>query len=775
MVTDAGAFCCRGCEAVFTALTSSGLGDYYQCAVTPGVSQRGAGVRDAARFAALDDPAVAARFFEFNDGALARATFTVPAMHCASCLWLLERVWRVNDAITRADVDLMRRSVRVTFRPDRVSLRGVAEVLASIGYEPALDGERLPGRMPDARRRLYMKIGVAGFAFGNIMLFSIPRYANGAPLDGGFQRLFDTLNVLFATPVLLYSASDYFRSAWHAITRRTMSLDVPVALGLAVLYVRSIADIASGHTEGFLDSFTGLVFLLLVGRLFQQKAFDAIAFDRTFRSFFPLSVRREQADGASAMVPLERVTVGDRLIVRPQEIVPADAVLLDETGAIDYAFITGEERPVSLTRGDTVRAGGRAVMRALRVEVARDVSHSQLAGLWNNPVFAREKSDWLSVLSARFGAWFTVIAVGLAAAGAIAWWPDGRMAIQVATAVLIIACPCAFTLAAPITLGTAMGVLGRRGWYLKNPAVALALSRIDTVVFDKTGTLTSPALGARLDVVGLSETDARLARRLAAESIHPVSRALAATGAVTGQVTHVEEVPGAGIRGDVDGHRVVLGTARFMAMEAGTVASVDEARTGVAIDGRLRGWLSLVAPIRSGVEGVVRALSGSVDTWLVSGDHATEAPRWRAAFGDRMHFRQSPDDKLARVRAHQHTGRHVLMVGDGLNDAGALSAADVGLAISDDTACVVPSCDIVAAGDRLRELPWLLAYGRRARQVIVLCLLVSIFYNVIGLSLALAGWLTPLITAIFMPVSSLTIIGLSAGLMRWYGREGARA
>lgn len=775
MSTDAGTFCCAGCATVFTALVTSGLGDYYRCEVTPGVSQRAAVEREAARFAALDDAGVAARYLERQDGALARAVFTVPSMHCASCLWLLERLWRVEPGIVRSDVDLLRRTVRVTFRPTSVSLRRVAETLASIGYEPMLDMEPQSGRLSPARRRVYLQLGLAGFAFGNIMLFSVPRYVNGGPLDGGFQRLFDGLNVLFATPVLLFSAADYFRNAWQAVRHRTLSLDVPVALGLAVLYARSIADIAAGRTEGFLDSFTGLVFFLLIGRLFQQKAFDAIAFDRTFRSFFPLSVRREVPGGTSAMIPLEQVRVGDRLVVRPGEIVPADAVLVDPAGAIDYAFLTGEQTPVAAAAGDLVRAGGRAAGRAIRADVVRDVSHSQLAGLWNNPVFADAKRDELADLSARFGAWFTVIAVAVAAAGAFAWWPDARMAVQVATAVLIIACPCAFTLAAPIALGTAMGVLGRAGLFVKSPAVVLALSRVDTVIFDKTGTLTAPAAGGALTVVGLGAAEVRLARRLAAESIHPVSRALAASGPVAGVVDDVGEVAGEGIRGRVDGRRVAIGRPAFIAMETGTAIPADETRTGVAIDGRLRGWLALTAPVRSGVDTAARALARTADTWLASGDHETDAPRWRPLFGARMRFRQTPGDKLAMVAARQQAGARVLMVGDGLNDAGALAAADVGLAVSDETACVVPACDGVLAGAELGRLPAYLTYARRARHVIVLCLWVSILYNAIGLSLALAGLLTPLVTAIFMPVSSLTIIGLSVGAMRWSGRDGVFA
>jgi Cu+-exporting ATPase len=769
---DGAAFCCLGCQTVFRALHEGGLGDYYRCDVPPGVTQRHADTRDAARFAALDDEAIARRYIEGSDGHLVRATFSIPAMHCASCLWLIERLWRLDPGIVRAEADLMRRTVRVTFRPAAISLRRVAERLAAIGYEPALDTEHDPGHVSAARRRLYLKIGLAGFAFGNVMLFSIPRYLNGGPLEGGFQRLFDTLNIAFAVPVLLYSASDYFTQAWQAVRRRVVSLDVPIAIGLAVLFGRSVADIATGYSEGFMDSFTGLTFFLLIGRLFQQKAFDRIAFDRSYRSFFPLSVRVEHpVTGMTSMLALERLAAGDRILVRPQEIVPADGVLVGEAGAVDYAFVTGEQRPVSVAPGGIVRAGGRAAGNAMRIDLVGEVAHSRLAGLWNNPVFREPKANALAHLSARFGVWFTVVALALAAAGAVAWWPDARMSAQVATAVLIIACPCALTLSAPITLGTAMGMLGRAGFYVKSPAVALALSRIDSIAFDKTGTLTSAAGGLHIEARGLSTRDWRLARRLAAESIHPMSRALAGEGEVAGQVDRCREVPGRGIRGRVDGHDVLIGSAAFAAMELGTVVPAGERRTAVAINGRIRGWVDVQVPARSGIEETARELGRDYQIWLVSGDHDREADRWRAVFGPRLWFRQSPEDKLARIRAEQAAGHRVLMIGDGLNDAGALAAADVGLAVSDETACVVPSCDAVVAGSGLTRLPAVLRYTRAARRVVVLCFVVSIAYNAIGLSLALLGLLTPLATAILMPVSSLTIVGLSTGLMRWKARE----
>jgi Cu+-exporting ATPase len=692
-------------------------------------------------------------------------------------VWLLERLWHLDAGIAASEVDLIRRSVRVEFDRSAITIRQIAELLAAIGYAPSITAEDVRPST-QAQRRLYLQLGLAGFAFGNIMVFSVPRYANGTELDGGFQRLFDTLNVSLAIPVLLYSASDFFRSAWHALRTRSMAIEVPLALGLAVLFGRSMVDIATGTGEGYLDSFAGLVFFLLIGRLFQHKVFDRIAFDRTFRSFLPLSVRVERGRDL-VMTPIDDLQPGDVIVVRMQEVVPADAELLEDLAAVDYAFTTGEQAPIRVVKGETVRAGGRVASGALRLRVVRDVSRTRLAALWNNPVFTKPKARWLTNVTTQFGAWFTVGAIALAVAGAAAWWPDARASAAVATAVLIIACPCALTLSAPITLGTAMGQLGMRGLYVKHPAVVLDMSRIDTIVFDKTGTLTAggpppptSGYGEAGSARGLSDSGWACVRRLAAESVHPVSRWIATApihydGPIPppSQPEDVREVAGEGIRGVVDGRVVAIGTAAFVAREAGSVAEGPAGCTHLAA-GNERDWIQLTASLRPGVAEAARELSARYDLRLLSGDHDHERARWTALFGPHARFRQSPEDKLIAVRDAQREGRHVLMVGDGLNDAGALAAADVGIAVSDETACLAPACDAVIGGDRLAILSAALRYARRARQVVVLCFALSIAYNAIGLWLALTGALTPLAAAILMPVSSLTVVGLSAGGMR---------
>jgi Cu+-exporting ATPase len=763
--SEAGLFCCAGCRAVFELLREEGLEHYYRCDDAPGRSQREAATRAPDRFASLDDPVVAAAFLEFEDGRVARACLPVPTLHCASCVWLLERLWKLHAGVVASEVDLLHQSVRVTFLPGVTGLRAIAERLAMLGYEPTVTVEHAAAAIPAPRRRLYRQLGVAGFAFGNIMIFSIPRYAHGGPLEPGFQRLFDGLNLAFALPVLLFSASHWFTSAWRAARARHVTLDFPVALGLTVIFGRSVFDIVTRSGEGYLDSFTGLVFFLLLGRLFQQKTFEQMAFDRTYRSFFPLSVRVERAGGCDVL-PIAELVPGDHIVIRPQELVPADAMLLEGSGAVDYAFATGEQTPVAVAEGDAVRAGGRVIGRTLRLRVTRAVSHSRLAGLWASPVFGGGKPSAYAAVTDRFGFWFTVFAVGLAAAAAWWWWPDAGMSARVATAVLIIACPCALTLAAPVTLGTALGRLGQHGVYARTSDVVFALGQVDTIAFDKTGTLTSAAAPVVVAHGGLSEADWRLARALACESAHPVSRALCDAGPGRGTVTALTERAGHGVCGLVNGRRVRIGSASF----TGATGNAPPDVTFVSVDDQV-GWARVAVPERAGIEDAVRALARTHQLCLISGDNDREAGRWGSIFGDAMAFRQSPEAKLDVVRALARQGRRVLMLGDGLNDAGALAAAHVGVAVSDATACVVPACDAVIDGSRVRDLGAVLWYARRAHHVIRLAFAISVVYNVVALWLAVTGALTPLASAILMPVSSLTVVGLGAGAMRLSARR----
>jgi len=686
-------------------------------------------------------------------------------------MWLLDRLHEFDPGILVSTADMSRRQVAVRIHPQFTTVRNVAELLARLGYPPVIRAESShheDQQRQQERRSLYLRMGVAGFAAGNIMLFGISKYLAGGELPPSLVLLFNILSITLATPVVVFSASPWWRSAWGAVSHRRINLDVPVALGIAAIFVRSVVDIILGTGDGYLDSFAGLVFFLLIGRLFQTKAYDSISFDRTYRSFFPMYVRRER-HSAVTTVPIDDIVPGDTMIIRHGEVIAADCVVLGNGGYVDYSFVTGESAPIECSEGTFVYAGARVLGRALRCTATAGAARSYLATLWERSGTSVPRTSLLR-LSDRFAAAFTTLAVTIAVGGAALYLPDVGRSLDVFTAVLIIACPCALTLAAPITLGTAMGQLGLRKIWLKNTATVVQLAGVDAVVFDKTGTLTRGDLVLTRHGDPLPYDVELAIRRVAASSSHPVSRALAAD--MSEPADDVEEGQQA-IRGHAHGYDVVLGSADALRREGYTTDDVPFAIVHAAVNGEYVGCWTAQSAVRAGMDvSVHRLRSDGIVTMLASGDTDREAELFSSAFTrSEMIFSASPDTKQHLVSKLRADGHRVLMMGDGLNDALAMSAADVAVAVTDATATLVPACDVIVDGNSAHHIDKVIRYSQMMKKFIFINLGVSVVYNSLGLTMAVAGVLTPLAAAILMPVSNLTVIGIGVAAARWYGRR----
>ena len=774
---DSKDFCCTGCCTVYQILKDHDLCDYYGVDPRAGVSQRTTR-NDIESYSILDDAIILRRFTDWSGGDRMRLRFEVPAMHCASCIWLLDQLHKFDDGIESSEVDFLRKTVRVDIDTTLTSPSNVARLLSKLGYEPLLSTEGTEKDIDDERRRktrdIYLRLGVAGFAAGNVMMISIARYlADEGSIDPTLDLVFNILSIGLSIPVLLFSAAPWFKSAFGALRFRKINLDVPVALGISALFSRSIVDIATATGEGFLDSFAGLVFFLLIGRLFQQKAFDAVAFDRTYRSFFPLSVRVERMS-EEVITPIEQVKEGDVLSVRNGEVIPCDSILLSNAAYVDYSFVTGESLPVECLNGSMVHAGGKVVGAQARLAAAKDVSQSYLASLWERSGARTERRSFLN-MSDRFGLRFTLMVMVVAIVGFLFWLPDWQTSLVVLTAVLIIACPCALTIAAPITLGTGIGRLSVYGVYVKNSETLLELDRVSKIVFDKTGTLTDPSSDVHIHADRLTEDDLLAVQSVSANSMHPVSRAIAGSR-TTVPVQDVREEVGKGISGRALGRQIDIGSLDFIQSRSDApIESNELASSYIAVDGVYAGFVSTTPRIRRGVREMVTTLRQTHEVVLLSGD----TDRDRTSLGDmfapyEMSFNNRPEKKELRVGEMRSKGRRtqrVLMIGDGLNDAGAMAAADVSIGVADGTSTLVPACDVVLPGFRIQQVPLLLRYAHTMTNVIRASLIFTVFYNGLGLTLALMGVLTPVITAIMMPVSTLIVIGISVGGARWFARR----
>ncbi len=762
-------FCCYGCQVVYEIINESNLCLYYDFEAHPGAT---ATQKDDESYAMLDEKAVQETILEFQSAQFARVRFPVPSIHCVSCIWLLENLRKLEPGVLRSEVNFPAKSVVIDFQPDQTSLRRIASRMASVGYPPSISSKNSkPQSANQTSKRLLLQLAVAAFCFGNVMLFSFPEYLGLDHDDEQLRSVFSWLNLLLSIPVLLFSASEYFVSAVQSFRQRQINIDVPIAAGLLALFTRSLWDISTGFGPGYLDSFTGLVFFLLVGRWFQGKTYESLAFDRDFRSYFPLAIRRWTA-GSWKPTLIRELVPGDRIQVRNLEIVPADAVLKDESVYIDYSFVTGESRPAQVTQGNRVFAGGRVIGQPATLVVARKTEQSHLASLWNHQAFRKLKERSYQRTIDRAARGFTWVVMVIAAITALYWYFSEPEAVWlVVTSVLMVACPCALALAAPFTFGSMVRAFGRRQFYLKNADVVERLASVDTVLFDKTGTVTHGSEPVVTWVGDLSDEELSSVKHLTSFSTHPLSQIVSkAPGrSVSRDIDSFMELPGKGIEGRVAGHVIAIGSAAFVGAPK---TETHQTCVWVAVDGVVRGYFRIETTVREGFSAMIERLDAR-HIALLSGDNEGERSTMAHLFGKKaeLAFDKDPHEKRAFVEGLQRSGHRVLMVGDGLNDAGALKQSDVGVAVTDDTGVFSPACDAILLGDRIKDLDKFVRLARRATTILKAAFAISFLYNAVALSFAVSGHLTPLVAAVLMPVSSISVVTFASGTVRWAARK----
>ncbi|MCO6357759.1 heavy metal translocating P-type ATPase [Roseivirga pacifica] len=769
---DDKSFCCAGCKTVYEILSENDLCDYYDLEANPGVSQSN---QSNGLFEYLENAEVKRQLLDFSDGEQEKVTLFVPNIHCSSCIWLLEHLDRLAPQVIHANVNFTQRKVSIHYKTDGFSLKQLAELLHRIGYGAVinLEAQEDAEQVHQADKKLWVKLGVAGFCFGNVMLLSFPEYLGLSELEREYQTIFRWISALMAVPVVFYAASDYFISAFKSLRQRFINIDVPIALGIITLFVRSFYEVAANVGSGYFDSLVSLIFFLLIGKWFQHKTYRNLSFDRDYKSYFPLAVLRKK-DNAVDAVMVKDIKKGDELIIRNTEVVPADAILIDGEASIDYSFVTGESAAVEKVKGDLVYAGGRLVGKQAHFIAQKDVSQSYLTSLWNDQAFEKERKS--KRLIDQVSQYFTVI-IMLVATGAAVYWQqvDPSKTWLVFTAVLIVACPCALALATPFTWGSVLRVFSRNQFYLKNADIIEDLQKIDTIVFDKTGTITETA-SQDLEFVGepLTEGERAMTSMAVASSTHPLSRRVNQSLKASGSAYSLEqfdELSGKGVFAVVSGVEVKLGSAKFVGAKASEAAETSE--VFLSIGGKVRGRFLVKNTYRKGFKALVDDLAAHFKLSVLSGDNEAEKERLQTLLpeGTSIRFQQSPHNKLQVVKGLQTAGANVMMMGDGLNDAGALKQSNVGVAVTEDISMFSPASDAIMHANAFGALSKLMALVKQAKWVVIASFVISFMYNIGGLTFAVAGWLTPLFAAILMPLSSISVVLFTTLIINWLGKR----
>lgn len=746
-------FCCTGCKAVYELFSEGELAEFYESRSFD---------KQEDKYDFLNDPVLAAPFVTFRSDDYIRLKLKLPAIHCSSCVYVLENLHKVNSGIKSVTTNFVKKEADILLKPDQISLSQLCQLLDSIGYRPDLSLDTSQTETANKKiSELSLQIGVAAFCFGNIMLLSFPEYLGIDSHDSGFVQFFGGLSIILSLPSIIYAAKPYFINAFAGLSKGFFNIDIPIVLGIMTLFIRSAYEILFSIGPGYLDSLSGLIFFLLIGRWFQSKTYQSMSFERDYKSYFPLSVLRVVDEKESAAAVSE-IRADDHLIIRNDEIIPADSILLSDSTSIDYSFVTGEGALVTVKKGELIYAGGRLKGERIKVKARSECSQSYLTSLWNSQAFKEEKLTYAEEITNKISKHFTLIILSIAVLGGLYWFlvePDKMW--QVVAATLIIACPCALALSAPFTNGNALRIFGKHGFYLKKASLAERLAEIDTVVFDKTGTITSiKNVEAVYKGKELVEDDLKVIASMAMNSTHPMSRAIANSFNIKGNVDldHFEEHTGSGMNAEYLGVKYYLGSASWLG-----VSKYDEANTSVVyvkIDNEIVGHFEIRHAYRKGIAQLLTELGKNRSLQLISGDNDKELHYLKGIFpeGTQFYFNQKPVDKLKLIAQLQNEGKKVMMVGDGLNDAGALKQSDFGVAITDDISNFSPACDAILTGEELNNLDRFLSYGSRSKGIIYGSFTLSFIYNLIGISLALSGLLTPIFAAILMPVSSISVV-----------------
>lgn len=765
--SDGHNFCCNGCLTVYELLNQGDLCDYYQFNERSGNKTHKTAFNE---YDVFENQEIVDRVLNFKSETSYHVTLKIPGIHCSSCVYLLENLSRLDSGIVKSEISFLKKELFLVYDPNKTELKKICKLLAKLGYAPLINNNEQ--QSPIYKKILkthYIKLSIAGFAFGNVMMFSFPEYLGGGFEHSPYKSLFPLINLMLSIPVFFYSAVDYYKSAWNSIRQKQLNLDVPVTVGIFALFLRSNLDIFISNQVGFFDSFCGFVFFLLIGKTFQMKFYDHLNFERNYKSYYPLAVLKKFLNEFRSEL-VDKLEEGDIIRIRNQEIIPCDSILTSNEAEIDYSFVTGENTPVRIHFGEKVYAGGRVAGLSSDFRVKKNAEKSYLNQLWSKSYEKIGDAKSVTGFADIAGRYFTYGIMLLCALTFLYHLDLGWMeALYRLSSVAIVACPCALALAAPFTLGTGSGILAKAGFYFKDAFSLERFSRSKILVFDKTGTLTSTKESQVFSSLETHEFDNEL-KSVFQNSLHPLSRLIAGyfENETSVKPDSYHEVKGSGIISEINGRKFIIGSARFL-NESGVYVPLDQQKNSgsvfVSINQNYIGRFDIRFAYRKGLDKMFGEINENHEIFLLSGDKDNERSFLLHYIRNEnnLRFNMTPEGK-AEIVTDLNRNDICVMIGDGLNDAAALQSASVGISVVEEQSQFTPSCDAILAAEKMPEFNRYTKFAKSLQYVIFTTFAVSILYNSIGLFFAVQGKLTPLLSAILMPLSSITVISIAISL-----------
>jgi Cu2+-exporting ATPase len=760
------AFCCGGCATAFAIIRDGGLDRYYRLP-----ERRAAPVEPSGRsFVEFDHPAFHALYVRRGPDGNAETELYLDGVHCASCVWLVERVPLLVPGVTRAELEVGRALAHVAWDPTVTPLSTIARFLDTLGYRPhPFRAQRVEERRRAEDRGAMLRIGVAGALAGNVMMVAVALYSGWfGGMEPAYAQYFRWISLLLTAPVLVWPGRVFFQGAVASFRTRRLHMDLPIAIALGAGFARGAVNTITGTGPIYFDGVAMLVFLLLVGRFLQQRAQRAAADSASLLHGLTPSVARIIEDDTVREIPTEALLPDMTVDVRAGETFPADGTVTEGTSEVDLALLTGESRPVRVTPGTTVWAGTVNRAAGLKVLVTQAGEESRVGRLLQEVAAGTGRRARIVLLADRLAGWFVAVVLFLAV-GTWLYWHAAlpSVALDNAIALLIVTCPCALALATPLAVSVAIGRAARQGILIKGGDALEALARPGTLYVDKTGTVTEGSF--RLASWEGPEWIRPLVIALERHSSHPLAAGFlrAWPEVAAPAATDVRQTLGGGVEGLVDGHRVVLGSPAFVAARAdrpvlrAAAESADRTPVWVAVDGVVVAVAGFGDPLRAEAPAVfarltrrgwtLRLLSGDASDVVrsVAGMLGLEADAWRGGV--------SPEGKLAEIERAAEAGP-VVMVGDGVNDAAAMARATVGIAVRGGAETSLAVADVYLSRPGLAPLDELISGSERTLRVIRRNIVFSLAYNLAGAALAIGGWINPLVAAVLMPASSLTVV-----------------